>query len=45
MSSGSNCNEKSQFIEQIIIGLSEMVGSFFMSKIERSDKNYNNIIS
>ena len=26
---------KLQFIEQTIMGLSEMVGSFFMSKIER----------
>lgn len=36
---------KLQFIEQTIMGLSEMVGSFFMPEIERSEKNYNNIIS
>ena len=37
--------DKLQFIEQTIMGLSEMVGSFFMPEIERSEKNYNNIIS
>ena len=45
MATAHTLKDKLQFIEQTIMGLSEMVGSFFMSKIERSEKNYSNIIS